>query len=55
MYPMDLMTCVDNEAGLTWLEGALEHAFTRGQTVLLAYLEDVMDEVLFEVELEAPS
>jgi hypothetical protein len=54
MYPMHLMVSVDNEAGLAWLESALEHAFTRGQMVLVAYLEEVMDEVLFEMELGAP-
>ena len=54
MYPMHLMVNVDNEAGLAWLESALEHAFTRGQMVLMAYLEEVMDEVLLEMELDAP-
>ena len=52
---MHLMLSADNEAGLTWLEGALEDAFARGQMLLVAYLEAVMDEVLFEMELEAPS
>ena len=52
---MHLMTSVDNEAGLAWLESALEHAFMRGQMVLLAYLEEVMDEVLFEMDPDAPS
>ena len=54
MYPpMHLMVSVDNEVGLAWLESALEHAFERGQMVLVAYLEEVMDEVLFEMELDA--
>ena len=52
MYPMHLMVSVDNEVGLVWLESALEHAFERGQMVLVAYLEEVMNEVLFEMELE---
>ena len=52
---MHSMVSVDNEAGLTWLESALEHAFTRGQMVLVAYLEEIMDEVLFEMELDVPS
>ncbi len=54
MYPMHLMVSADNEVSLAWLEGALEHAFARGQMVLVAYLEEVMDEVLFELELDAP-
>ena len=47
------MVSADDEAGLAWLESALEYAFTRGQIVLVAYLEEVMDEVLFEMELDA--
>jgi len=52
---LDLLLSTDNEVGLGWLEGALEHAYARGQTQLLAYLEGVMEEVLFEMELESPS
>jgi len=55
MHRMHLMVSLDNEAGLAWLESALEHAFTQGQMVLVAYLEEVMEEVLFEMELAAPS
>ncbi len=54
MYQTHSMARMDNEAGLAWLESALEHAFTRGQMVLVAYLEELMDEVLFEMELDAP-
>jgi hypothetical protein len=43
---------VDNEAGLAWLEGALAYAFAHRRADLWAYLEAVMDEVLFEMELE---
>ena len=43
---------VDNEAGLAWLEGALAYAFAHSRADLWAYLEAVMDEVLFEMELE---
>ena len=53
MYPMHLMVGADNEVDLAWLEDALEHAFARGQMVLVAYLEEVMYEVLFEMELDA--
>jgi len=50
---MHLMVSVDNDVGLAWVENALEHAFERGQMVLVAYLEEVMYEVLFEMELDA--
>ena len=48
-----LMVSKDNEARLAWLEGALEWAFAHGQTTLAAYLEAVLEEVLFEIELDA--
>ena len=44
---------VDNEAGLAWLEDALAYAFSHSRPELWAYLEAVMDDVLFEMELEA--
>ncbi len=53
MYPMHLVGSADNKVGLAWVEGALEHAFARGEMVLVAYLEEVMDEVLFEMEMGA--
>ena len=40
----------DNEARLAWLEGALYYAFVQRKAELRAYLEAVMDEVLFEIE-----
>ncbi len=40
---------------LGWLDGALEHAYTHGQIELLAYLEAIMEEVLFDIELGASS
>jgi hypothetical protein len=43
---------VDNEAGLAWLEDALAYAFAHSRPGLWAYLEAVMDDVLFEMELE---
>jgi hypothetical protein len=46
---------VDNEAGLAWLESALAYAFAHSRADLWAYLEAVMDEVLFEMELEVDS
>ncbi len=44
---------VDNEAGLAWLEDAFAYAFTQRRPELWAYLEAVMDDVLFEMELSA--
>jgi hypothetical protein len=45
---------VDSEtATLTWLVSALEHARTRGQARVVGYLEEVADDVVFEVEMVA--
>jgi hypothetical protein len=44
------MVSVDNEARLAWLEGALDYAFVQRKPELWAYLEAVIDEVLFEME-----
>ena len=52
---LHLMVSVDNEARLAWLEGALGYAFVQRKPELWAYLEAVMDEVLFEMELDARS
>ncbi len=41
----------DNEACLTWLDSALGQAFEDGRPELWAYLEVVMEEVLFEMEV----
>jgi hypothetical protein len=50
----DLRQEVDSEtATLTWLVSALEHARTRGQTKVVGYLEEVADDVVFEVEMVA--
>jgi hypothetical protein len=40
-----------NEKTLVWLEGALEYAFMKRRPELWAYLEAVLDEVLFEMEM----
>ena len=40
-------------ATLAWLVSALEFACTRGQTKLVGYLEEVADDVVFEVEMAA--
>ncbi len=51
---MDLATNVGNESvSLAWLEEALEHAYAHRQLKTLAYLEWVMEDVAFEMELAA--
>jgi hypothetical protein len=45
-----LAVSADNEARLVWLESALDYAFAQHKPDLWAYLEAVMDEVLFEME-----
>lgn len=48
---MDLAMGMDNEMALAWLEDALEHAFSKRRPRLWDYLEAVLDEVLFEMEI----
>ena len=52
---MDLAVSSEgNESvSLAWLEYALEHAYTHGQMLALAYLEAVMEDVVFEMEMAA--
>ncbi len=45
----------DSRATLEWLNSALGDARSKGQASLGTYLEAVLEEVLFEMELEAPS
>ena len=52
---MHLALSVNTEAGLAWLDDALSYAFAHSRPQLWAYLEAVMDDVLFEMELEARS
>jgi hypothetical protein len=40
-------------ATLAWLVSALEHMRSRGQMKLVGYLEEVADDVVFEVEMVA--
>ena len=47
---LHLAVSADNEAHLAWLESALDYAFVQHKPELWAYLEAVMDEVLFEIE-----
>ena len=49
---MDLVTSVGNESvSLAWLEEALEHAYAHGQMKTLAYVEAVMEDVVFMMEM----
>ncbi|HEV2092955.1 MAG TPA: hypothetical protein VGR18_07295 [Rubrobacter sp.] len=51
---MDSMLGAHTEtATLAWLEEALEHAYSHGQRFALAYLEAVMEDVVFEEEMAA--
>ena len=51
---MDSMLGADTStATVDWLEAALEHAYSHGQHVALAYLEAVMEDVVFEEEMAA--
>jgi hypothetical protein len=50
-----LAVSADNEGRLVWLESALDYAFVQHKPELWAYLEAVMDEVLFEVENSSQS
>lgn len=50
----DLAASVDNEpVSLAWLEDAIEHAYAHGQMEALAYLEAVMEDVVFVMEMAA--
>jgi hypothetical protein len=49
---LDLAASEGNEsASLAWLEEALEHAYAHGQMQTLAYLEAVMEDVVFVMEM----
>jgi hypothetical protein len=51
---LDLAASVGNESvSLAWLEDALEHAYAHGQMQTLAYLEAVMEDVVFAMEMAA--
>jgi hypothetical protein len=45
----------DDSATLAWLEDALREAFELRRPELWAYLEAVLEEVLFEMELPTAS
>ncbi len=50
-----LTPSVDNDAVLAWLEDALAYAFAHSRPELWAYLKAVMEDVVFEMELQARS
>ena len=51
---MDLAASGDEESvALAWLEDALGYAYVHGQMQTLAYLEAVMEDVVFEMEMAA--
>ena len=53
---MELRTNIeDDSATLAWLEDALRQAFELRRPELWAYLEAVLEEVLFEMELATGS
>ncbi len=49
-----LVVSADNEAHLAWVEDALDYAFAQRRPELWDYLEAVMDEVMFEMEVSDP-
>jgi len=51
---LDLAASLGNESvSLAWLEEALEHAYAHSQMKTLAYLEWVMEDVVFVIEMAA--
>jgi hypothetical protein len=49
---LDLAVRAGNESvALAWLEEALEYAYAHGQMQTLAYLEAVMEDVVFVMEM----
>ena len=43
----------NESVSLAWLEEALEHSYAHGQLRALAYLEEVMEDVVFTMEMSA--
>ena len=51
---MDLAVSVGDESvSLAWLEDALGYAYAHGQMQTLAYLEALMEDVVFMLEMAA--
>jgi hypothetical protein len=53
-FQLDLPTSVGKDSvSLAWLEDALEHAYAHGQMKALAYLEAVIEDAVFVMEMAA--
>jgi hypothetical protein len=51
---LDIAASAGNgSVALVWLEDALEYAYAHGQMKALAYLEAVMEDVVFVMEMAA--
>jgi hypothetical protein len=51
---LDLAASLGNESvSLAWLEEALEYAYAHGQMKTLAYVEVVIEDVVFVMEMAA--
>ena len=51
---MDLAASVGEEfVSVAWLEEALEHAYAHGQMKTLAYLEAIIEDAVFVMEMAA--
>ena len=51
---MDIAASLGEEfVSLAWLEEALEHAYAHGQTKTLAYLEAVIEDAVFVMQMAA--
>jgi hypothetical protein len=47
----ETLTAVDEKATLAWLEGALGYASAHGEMKILAYLEALIEDVVFVMEM----
>jgi hypothetical protein len=53
-HQLDLVPSVSDESvSLAWLEDALGYAYAHGQMQTLAYLEAIMEDVVFMLEMAA--
>jgi hypothetical protein len=51
---LDLVASAGDESvSMAWLKDAIEHAHAHGQMSTLAYLEAVLEDAVFEMELAA--
>lgn len=52
---LDLVSAQGEVVDLAWLMDSLKHARSRGQVKLVAYLESIADDAVFEMEMAARS